>query len=49
MRYGVYSYVEHWMGWFLEGKIITTAKYVPSTSITTYDLVYIFKKFRMAE
>lgn len=41
MRYGFYSYVEHWMGWFLEGKIKITAEYVPGSPnediYTTYD------------
>lgn len=28
MCYGFYFYVEYWMGWFLEGKIIIIVEYV---------------------
>lgn len=28
MRCGFYFYVEYWMGWFLEGKIIIIVEYV---------------------
>lgn len=34
MCYGFYFYVEYWMGWFLEGKII----------IVEYVLGFLYKK-----